>query len=162
MPLHYVTGDPLLTQAQTLAVAHNARGRTETGAVDMAVMRRYPAPVSVYQRRCRQQKHPAGTIWFWQDTQPRLLFMTVRETSTGITRLRYVQAILMTIARDYRLYGITSLAVAPLGNHYEKDEILRLFPLWLGKTKLPVIVYTDYMPGVVAEETFENNEITDS
>lgn len=151
MPLEFVTGDPLLTHAQTLAIAHNAKGRTETGILEMAIMRRYPAPLSVYERRCRQQKHPAGTMWLWQDSKPRLLFMTVRETSTGITRLRYVQAILMSIARDYALYGITSLAIAPMGNHYEKNEILKLYPIWFSKTKLPVIVYTDYAAGEAAE-----------
>ncbi len=158
MPLHFVTGDPLLTQAQTLAVAHNAKGRTETGILEMAVMRQYPAAIAVYQRRCRQQKHPAGTLWLWQDTRPRLLFLTVRETGTGITRLRYVQAILMTIAREYALYGITSLAIAPMGNHYEKSEILKLYPIWLSKSKLPVFVYTDYLVGVKADETLHMGE----
>jgi hypothetical protein len=157
MPVHFVVGDPLLTQAQTLAIAHNAKGRTETGILDMAVLRRYPAALSVYQRRCRQQKHAAGTVWLWQDNRPRLLILTVRETATGITRLRYVQAVLMTLARDYALYGITSLAIAPIGNHYEKSEILKLYPIWLGKTKLPVFVYTEYAPNIAAEDPFKNN-----
>src|SRR5262245_26385965 len=108
MALTFVSGDPLLTRAEFLAFGHNARGRTETGEFDMALMQVYPAPFSTYQRRCRQEKHKAGTLWLWYDSQPGLIFLTVRESSVGATRLRYVQSVLMSLARDYPLHGIHS------------------------------------------------------
>ena len=43
MPVSYVSGDPLLTCAQVLAFGHNARGRTEPGEFDTALMSRCPA-----------------------------------------------------------------------------------------------------------------------
>ena len=47
----------------------------------------------------------------------------------------------MTIARDYPLYGLTSIALAPLGN---KEEWVLLRPVvdyWLKICPLPVTVY---------------------
>lgn len=152
MALTFVSGDPLLTRAHFLAFGHNARGRTETGAFDMALMQQYPAPFSTYQRRCRQDKHKAGTLWLWSEAQPGLMFLTVRESSVGATRLRYVQSVLMSLARDYPLYGIRSLAIAPLGNEFERAEIQSLFDTWFGNIALPVVAYTEYVPGVQADE----------
>jgi hypothetical protein len=153
--IRFVTGDPLLTRAPFLAISHNARGRTELGAFETAAMMRYPVPFASYQRRCRQGKHVAGTFWPWFDAAPGLLFCTVRESSVGVTRLRYVQSILMSIARDYVLYGIRGLAIAPMGNSYERTEILPLISIWLGKSTLPVVVYTEYQAGIMAEETWD-------
>lgn len=153
--IQFVTGDPLLTRAPFLAIGHNARGRTELGAFETAAMMHFPAPFANYQRRCRQGKQTAGTFWPWFDATPGLLFCTVRETSVGVTRLRYVQSILMAIARDYVLYGMRGLAIAPMGNSYERSEILPLMNIWLGKSALPVVVYTEYQSGIKAEEPWD-------
>jgi hypothetical protein len=150
--IQYVTGDPLLTHAPFLAIGHNAKGRTELGAFETAALIRFPAPFATYQRRCRQGKHISGTFWAWYDAKPSLLFCTVRESSVGATRLRYVQSIFMAIARDYTLYNIHGLALAPIGNGYERPEILPLIETWFGKIALPVVVYTEYVAGVTADE----------
>lgn len=150
--IQFVVGDPLLTRAPFLALGHNARGRTELGAFETAALYQHPAPFATYQRRCRQGKQVAGTFWPWFDTRPSLLFCTVRESSVGATRLRYVQSILMALARDYSLYNMRGLAIAPLGNAYERAEILPLMEMWLGKSTLPVVVYTEYQAGKQAEE----------
>lgn len=150
MPITYVTGDPLLTDAPVLAFGHNARGRTELGACETALMQQYPAAFAVYQRRCKQNKQRAGTCWLWTQAQPQLLFLTIRETAVGATRLRFVQAALLALARDYRLYGISGLAIAPLGSAYEQPDILPLVGLALAASALPVTVYTAYQPGSAA------------
>jgi len=152
--IQFVTGDPLLTQASCLAIGHNARGRTELGAFETAAFLRYPTPFAVYQRRCRQGKHISGTFWPWYESRPTLLFCTVRESSVGATRLRYVQSVLMALARDHTLYNIHTLALAPIGNSYERPEILPLIEMWLGKSSLSVVVYTQYQAGVIADEVW--------
>ncbi|MCU0512512.1 MAG: hypothetical protein MUE40_08060 [Anaerolineae bacterium] len=151
MPLTYLQGDPLHTPAHFLAFGHNARGRTETDPLLMRLMQQYPAPFATYQRRCAAGKHRPGTLWLWSDSQPGLIFLTVRETSTGATRLRYVQSVLLTLARDYALYGLHSLALCPLGNPFEQAEIQRLIEVWLSPAALPVWVYTPAGPGAAAE-----------
>lgn len=152
MPLKLVTGDPRLSQAEALAFGHNARGRTELGDFETALMQQEPAAFASYQRRGRKTHYQPGTIWPWYQSKPFLFFLVIRQSSVGATRLRYVQSVLLTLARDYRLYNIKSLAIAPLGNDYERPEIITLIEQWLGNIDLPVIAYTDYDAGKRADE----------
>lgn len=152
MPITYVQGDPLLTRATTLAFGMNSRGRTELDTFSTAIMQAYPAAFSGYTRRARRDQFKAGDIYFWSEATPRLLFLIVRDSSVGATRLRYVQSVLMTIARDYPLYNLHSLAIAPLGTSYEQGEILKLIDMWLRTSRLPITVYEKVIAGVAAEQ----------
>ena len=154
MTVHLVSGDPTLTQADVLALGHNARGRTELGRLETRLMQQYSAAFASYTRLARRGKQKPGTWWLWADTRPRLMFMTVRNSSVGATRLRYVEAGLMAIAREYELYSIKSLAIAPLGNAYENQEILSLIERWLAPINLPVVAYSDYVPELSVGEEF--------
>lgn len=153
MPYELVSGDPLLTRAAVLAVGHNARGRTENTPLAMRLMRAYPAAFSTYQRRARQGRQPAGDLYLWSQSNPSLLFVTVRNSSVSATRLRHVQQVFVQIARDHRLYNLSSLAIAPLGRPQEQRDILRMAAPWLRNIKIPVLIYTDDQPDIIAAET---------
>jgi hypothetical protein len=154
MPLKYVSGDPLLTQCQMLAIAHNAKGRTEMDALSMRLMREFPPAFSTYVQGCRRGKQNGGDLFFWTQSKPKLLFLTVRDSSVGATRLRHVQKCLMTIARDYKRYNMQSLALVPIGNIYERPEIKPLYETCFNKIALPVVIYENYEQDVAADETF--------
>ena len=153
MSLTYLSGDPFLTQQQILGFGINAAGRTETTPLAMALFDRYPAAFATYGKQCRQGKIKPGMIWFWRDTTPGLAFMVVRETPVGATRLRYVEAAIMMLARDYRIENIRSVALAPLGAAHEAEAIREVLTYWLPKSALPVIAYDNYQPGVAAESS---------
>lgn len=141
MPLEFVTGDPLQSACDALAIGYNAKGRTELDAFTMRVMREFPVPFSAYLRRCRQEKQKGGDMFIWAETKPKILILSVRDSSVGATRLRHVQKCLMELSRDYALIGIKSLAIAPIGNKLEASEIKPLYEQWFGNCKLPVMVY---------------------
>ncbi|HRF98515.1 MAG TPA: hypothetical protein PLZ51_25080 [Aggregatilineales bacterium] len=141
MPVQFVIGDPLATTAQVLAFGHNARGRTELGVFETRLMQTHPPAFAMYQKQCRAGQIKAGDLWLWRENTPQLMFMAVRDSSVGATRLRYVQANAIRIAREYPLLGIKSLAIAPLGNPYEWAEIRQILAMWLDKTKLDVTIY---------------------
>ncbi|MEP7292209.1 MAG: hypothetical protein ABI835_10515 [Chloroflexota bacterium] len=151
MSLTMVSGDPLLTPQPILAFGSNAAGRTETTPLISALRARYPAAFASYDKLCRQERIAPGVTWFWRETKPSLAFMVVRETSVGATRLRYVDSVIMTLARDYRLDNICGIALAPLGAAHEMDGIQEIIARWLTKIALPVVAYADYQPGVAAE-----------
>ncbi len=148
MPLTYLSGDPLLTHQQFLAFGMNAAGRTETTPLATALLTRYPAAFASYGKLCHQGRIAPGALWFWRETQPALAFMVVRETPVGATRLRFVEAAIMTLARDYRRESIRSVAIAPLGADHEIPATKQVIDHWLGASALPVIAYTAYQPGV--------------
>lgn len=152
MTLKLVTGDPLLTQMPYLAVGHNARGRSELGDFETALAQKSPAALASYTRKARRGKIKPGTLWFWSEAQPKLIFLSIRDSAVGATRLRYVQSVLITLARDYSLYNIQGVALAPLGNAYEQPEILKLLEMWLAPSPLPIVAYTAYLQGVQADE----------
>ena len=151
MPLTYLSGDPLLTKQHILAFGSNASGRTETTPLATALLTRYPAAFASYGKLCRQGRIQACMTWFWYEAKPALAFMVVRETPVGATRLRQVDAVIMALARDYRVNNIRSIALAPLGAAHENDAIREVIDRWLSKLALRVIAYADYQPGLAAE-----------
>ena len=126
-------------------------GRTESGSLEMTLLQQYPAAFSAYRKQCRGDRIQPGTYWLWREARPMLAFLVIRVSSVGATRLRYVEAVSMMLARDYRREGIQSLALAPLGNPYEWPNIKPLVEKWLGPVALPIMVYDTYLPGVPAE-----------
>lgn len=151
MPLTYVSGDPLLTQQQILAFGTNAAGRGETTPLATALLTRYPAAFASYGKQCQQGRITPGMMWLWYDTKPALAFLVVRETPVGATRLRYVDTVMMALARDYRRDSLRSVALAPLGAPHEQSAAKEIIEHWLGKSALPMIVYNEYIPGAAAQ-----------
>lgn len=151
MPLTYLQGDPLLTQAQFLLIGHNARGRTEVGRLETQLLHRWPAAFATFHKQCRSGRIKPGTFWVWRESKPQLMFAVVRASSVGATRSRYVESVALLLARDYKREGIRSLAIAPLGDSQEWPAFRPLLEYWLGRSALDVLVYDTYLPGVAAE-----------
>jgi hypothetical protein len=146
MPLTYVTGDPTQTDADALAFGYNLRARHETTPLQTALFRAHPAAFSAYRKQARQGRLTVGQPWIWRDSTPKLVFWIVRMSSVGATRLRYVQSCALKLARDYRLDGIQSLAIAPLGTQAEWPEIKLVLETWLAPSRLPVTIYEADLP----------------
>jgi hypothetical protein len=151
MPITYVSGDPLLTRAQTLAFGHNAKGRTELGDFETALLNRNPAAFATYGKNCRSGRVKPGTLWTWREAKPGLAFLVIRESAVGATRVRFVESAMMILARDYRLYNFTSVAIAPLANALEWTALKPVVDYWLQTCPLPVMIYEQYIPGVAVE-----------
>lgn len=154
MTLTFVSGDPFLTSAQVLAFGYNAVGRTETTPLATTLLNRYPAAFASYGKLCRAGRIHTGMLWLWRETTPALGFMVVRDSSVGATRQRYVESVVMTLARDYKLDNIHSIALAAPGRAEEWAPLKEIITYWLGKSSLPVVVYENYLPGIRAEESF--------
>ncbi len=141
MPIKIVTGNPLTTQAQTLAFGFNAKGRVEVGGLETRLYDLYPAAFASFRKQCKSERIKPGMLWLWREAQINLMFLVVRESSVGMTRMRFVETALMTIARDYPLYGLTSLAIAPLGTQEEWSLLRPVVDYWMKACPLPVDVY---------------------
>jgi len=136
---------------QTLAFGTNAQGRTEVTPLADELHRLYPAAFATYRKQARAGRITPGDLWVWRESTPRLAFMVVRASAVGATRPRFVDAAALKLARDHRLLGITSLAIAPLGRDDEQPSIQDALDLLLPLTDLPVTAYTRYTPGHAAE-----------
>lgn len=146
MAIEVIQGDPLRTEAQVLAFAHNALGRSEMGAFETRLMQTYPAAFAGYRKHIRAGRLATGQTWRWTDSTPELMAWVVRASPVGATRLRYVQAIALAVARDYRREMIRSLAIAPLARPEEWPEVMKVLTTWLDPIPLPVTIYERYEP----------------
>ncbi len=151
MPVLYTSGDPLLSPAQTLGFGHNVHARAELGALERRLFDRYPAGFAAFRKRAQAGRVQLGMPWIWHDSQPHLAFLVVRESPAGAARLRLVESSVMALARDFRLYGVTSLALAPLADERDWPALKAVLDYWLQLTPLPVVVYERYLPGVAGE-----------
>jgi hypothetical protein len=151
MPITYLSGDPLLTNAQVLAFGHNARGHSELGALETELFHRYPAAFASYSKQCRSGRIKTGQLWLWRESQPMLGFMVVRESSVGATRVRFVESVALNLARDYQRENIHSIAIAPPGSRDEWPHLKPVLEHWLGHAALPCFIYEQYLSGVRAE-----------
>lgn len=148
-----VSGDPLLTNCQTLVFAYNAAGRSELGLLESRLFTQYPPAFSSYRKYCRSGRAHPGTIWLWRESLPKLAFLLARQTPFSAYRLRFVQSAALVLARDYWREGITSAALAPFGTPQDWPEIKQIFTQWLAPSALPVVLYDEYVPGVRAEDS---------
>ena len=153
MPVTYVTGDPFLTEQQTLAFGYNVRARTENTPLAMDFQRRFPAMFATYRKQANSGRLRTGDLWVWRDSLPRLTVMVVRQSAVGATRPRYVDDAIRRLTQDYEREGITSLAIAPLGRENEVSSIREALDLLLPSCPLDVVVYERYLPGVAAESS---------
>lgn len=151
MSLTVARGDPLLTPLQALAFDFNALGRAEVTSLHTALLDRYPAAFATFGKEARANRLKTGQVWLWRESRPWLCFLIVRESSVGSTRLRYVEAAALMLARDYRLLGLTSLAIAPLSTAAEWPALREVLEQRLGSSALPVTIYERYLPGVAGE-----------
>ena len=146
MAITYVQGDPLLTEAQVLAFDVNGQGRAELKPLQRQLYDRHPAAFATFGKQARQGRVKTGQMWLWRETQPQLGFMIVRASLVGATRLRYVEEIALTLARDYQRDNIQSIAIAPLGDSHEWPALLPVLAHWLDHVRLPCFIYDAVLP----------------
>jgi len=120
----------------------NPRGKIEMNPLATRLYDQFPAAFATFRKQCRSGRIKPGMLWIWSESQPRLLFMVVRESAVGMTRLRFVENALMTLARDYLLYGVESLALVPMGDEGEWTALRPVVDYWMGMSSLPVQVLT--------------------
>jgi hypothetical protein len=151
MSVRYARGDIFLTRAHALAIGINATGRLGVAPETTALQDRYPVFVSDCHKRGRAGTLAPGTAWVWREGQPWVVGLVVRETPLGATRLRYVETAILNLCRDWEREGLRSLALLRLGEDAEWSEAREIAIRYLDPLVLPVIIYEEYLPGVVAE-----------
>jgi hypothetical protein len=143
MTLTLVSGDPLQTRAQMLAFGYNVRGRSEVDPLHTVLQFRHPAAFAAFGKQARAGRIKPGMLWVWRESVPYLGFLVIRESSVGPVRLRHVQTVALTLARDYRLEGYTSVAIGGLCAPAELPPLVEVLRYWLEPSALAVEVYLE-------------------
>jgi O-acetyl-ADP-ribose deacetylase (regulator of RNase III)/uncharacterized protein YwgA len=110
-----VVGDMFASTAQTLVNTVNTVGVMGKG-VALEFKKRFPDMFEDYQRRCEVGLVRIGEPYLFKRLlPPHVLNFPTKDHWRGVSKLRDIVAGLEFLARHYEEWGITSLAVPPLG-----------------------------------------------
>lgn len=110
-----VQGDLFESGAQTLVNTVNTVGVMGKG-IALEFRRRFPEMFEDYRKRCERGEVQLGRPFLFRTTQgPWVVNFPTKEHWRSVSRLDAIEAGLIYLERHYREWGITSLAVPPLG-----------------------------------------------
>src|ERR1700733_12691254 len=108
-------GDLFTSRAQTLVNTVNCVGVMGKG-IALGFKQRFPEMYEEYEARCRRKEVRLGEpCLFKQEKLPWILNFPTKDHWRGLSRISDIVRGLVFLAAHYRQWGITSLAVPPLG-----------------------------------------------
>jgi O-acetyl-ADP-ribose deacetylase (regulator of RNase III) len=157
--IHEVSGDILLTKAQSIAHSVAPNDCFDEG-LRLALREKWPMLAKDF-RRYAEQCHPKpGEIWAWDGAGIRVFNLLTLEDNQGAKSGKATTASVDHCLRRLRYEldkgDIKSIALPRLATGQgglEWSEVLSLIRSNLGDLKIPVYVYSDYHQGVQATET---------
>lgn len=140
-------GNILACDVQTLVCPVNTYGVMGNGlAFDFRTQ--YPDLYPNYQHACATSVFARQGIYVYRHDDDRLILcMPTKRHWKFNSRLEWIDAALITIARDYKKYGITSLAIPAVGcgkGRMDWEDVYNLIKLHLHPIDLPVTVFLPY------------------
>lgn len=165
--MHSLEGDLLLSQADL--IAHGvAPGDDFKSGLAMALREKFPAMYKDFRHYCRQQSPKAGSAWLWQGVDHkgrhvRIAALFTQEAPAhdgghpGRAKTEYVNHALHELKKLVDKEKVQSLALPRLATGVGGLDWALVEPLvaaQLGSLKIPVCIYTRFLPGVVGKEPF--------
>lgn len=159
--IHEVTGDILLTRAQTLAHGISP-GDHFTQGLALSLRERWPSLYKDFRHYCQVKNPDAGGLWAWMGADGKRIVNLFTQNPApsaggkpGRATLQHVAHTLKELHKWVEAEGVTSLALPRLATGVGGlawADVQPLVQQHLGSLKIPVIVYTTYAAGVTAPE----------
>lgn len=151
-----VQGDILRSNAQTLVNTVNCVGIMGKG-IALAFKKRFPDMFVDYAARCRAGEVRLGEPYLYRGLEKWVLNFPTKQHWRNVSRLEDIERGLHHLEQNFREWGVTSLAVPPLGCGNGELEWRVVGPLLarrLAGFAIPVELYapTQVSPGQVALE----------
>lgn len=116
MPVKFVRGDLFQSDAEALVNTVNCAGAMGKG-IALEFKKRFPAMHADYQLRCERGEVRIGEPYIYQETllPPWIVNFPTKQHWRGRSKLIYIEQGLEHLAGRIDEWGISSLAVPPLG-----------------------------------------------
>lgn len=153
------SGDLLASKAQTLVNTVNCVGVMGKG-IALAFKRRYPAMFDDYVRRCRRGEVRLGQPYVYRAHDHLIVNFPTKQHWRAVSRLDDIVAGLQYLEEHYQAWGITSIAVPPLGcgnGQLEWGVVGPTLHRHLSRLSIPVELYAPYE---LARSTREQEQLT--
>jgi len=159
--LHEVSGDILLSKAQTLAHGIAPNDPWDSGLA-LALREFWPAMAKDYRHYAHGHHPKPGELWMWGTSDGRRIFNLLTQegdhthgAKPGKASLANVNHALRRLRHEIDKGEITSLAMPRIATGVGGlawPEVHALIAQHLGDLKIPVYIYTTYQKGVAAKE----------
>ncbi len=159
--LHTVSGDILLTEAQTIAHGVAPNDPMNQGLA-LSLHEKFPAMHKDFHHWCHQHHPKPGEAWLWGGPENvRIVNLLTQEGGyehgalPGKATVKNVRNSLKALAKMVKKESLTSLALPRLATGVgglEWDDVWPLIEEYLGNLDIPVYVYTEFHPGQKAVE----------
>ena len=160
--IHEVTGDILKTRAQAIAHGVSPNDDFHTGLA-LSLREYAPALYKDFRHYCQSTHPKPGGLWTWAGADGRRIVNLFTQEGAeghhggkpGKASLSHVRHALKALREEIVAKSLGSVALPRLatgvgGLQWEDDR--PLVQETLGTLEIPVVVYTTYRPGVVADE----------
>jgi O-acetyl-ADP-ribose deacetylase (regulator of RNase III) len=135
-------GDILQSTAQTLTCPVNTEGVMGKGLAEQ-FKRRYPKMYEAYKKACRRFYFARHRNFVYSVSEERkVLCLPTKTLWRYPSKIEWIETALRDVAHNYELYGITELAMPPIGcgeGGLVWDDVKRLIYQYL--EPLPIKVY---------------------
>jgi len=168
--IHQLSGDILFSKADVIAHGVAPNDDFKNGLA-LALRQRFPAMYKDFRHYCKQQNPKTGKVWMWQglDQDNRLVRIACLFTQDapghagghpGRAHTEHVNHALHELKKLIQKEGFASVALPRLATGVGGLDWAQVEPLiksQLGELKVKIGVYSDFKPGVAADEPFEQN-----
>lgn len=160
--IRYVSGDILLSKAA--AIAHGVAPSDHfSQGLALALRDRWPSMVKDFRHWCHDRHPKAGEAWIWGGAGGvriiNLLTQPAADTShghnPGKAHTEYVNHALKALCQIIEKEQLSSVALPRLATGVgglDWNEVKPLIEQRLGELDIPVLVYSEFHPGVAAQE----------
>lgn len=142
-----LVGDILKSKAQTIINTVNCVGVMGKG-IALEFKKRFPQMYEDYIARCEHKEVRLGEPYFFQSLiQPQIINFPTKEHWKSLSRIEDIEKGLQHLVANYKAWGITSLAIPPLGCGNGQLEWRMVGPLiykYLKQMDIPVEMYAPY------------------
>jgi O-acetyl-ADP-ribose deacetylase (regulator of RNase III) len=141
--VRFVSGNILHSRAQTLVNTVNCVGVMGKG-IALAFKRRYPEMFEDYVARCRRGEVRLGRPYLYKADDHWIINFPTKQHWRAVSRLQDIVDGLEYLEKHYKQWGITSLAVPPLGcgnGQLEWKVVGRTLARHLARFDIPVELY---------------------
>ena len=145
--MNVLVGDILKSKAQTLINTVNCVGIMGKG-IALEFKRRFPDMFKDYVERCERKEVKLGVPYlFERSTTPNIINFPTKDHWKSVSRIDDIERGLQYLLDHYKNWGVTSLAIPPLGCGNGQLEWRAVGPLiyqYASKMDIPVEVYAPY------------------
>ncbi len=158
--IHEVSGDILLTKAQSIAHGVAPNDHFDQGLA-AALHEKWPTMTKAFRHYVHQTHPKPGELWIWGGFGARIFNLMTQEgehvpgAKPGKAKVSNVNHCLKRLRHELENEQIKSVALPRLATGVgglEWGEVLPLIHSHLGDLNIPVYVYTQYQKGVQAIE----------